>query len=141
MSDHAGSQILLVDDDTRVLELLRDALEIHGYDCVLAHDGRTALNLASNEHYDLVVLDVKIPGISGIEALRALKEKDPLQPVIMVTAVADIPTAVKAVQLNALDYLTKPFSVKELLIAVDRAIEKGAIARGEQSSQPESGAS
>jgi DNA-binding NtrC family response regulator len=133
MSDHAGMQILLVDDDTRVLELLRDALEIHGYDCVLAHDGQTALNLASNESYDLVVLDVKMPGISGIEALRVLKERDPLQPVIMVTAVADIPTAIKAMQLNALDYLTKPFSVKDLLTAVDRAIEKGAIARGEHS--------
>lgn len=138
MPELAAAQILLVDDDIRVLELLRDALEMHGHGCTLAQDGHTALNLASNESYDLVVLDIKMPGISGIDVLRVLKERDPLQPVIMVTAVAEIPTSIKAMQLHALDYLTKPFAVKDLLAAVGRAIDKGVVAREEQASQAES---
>ncbi len=106
--------ILVVDDELSMREFLKILLEKEGYRILTAADGAEALSLAGQNPIDLVVSDIRMPGISGLELLAALKEKNADLPVIMITAFASPDDAVTAMKNGAFDYITKPFNVDEI---------------------------
>ncbi|MHB1132615.1 MAG: response regulator transcription factor [Chloroflexota bacterium] len=113
----SGSRVLLVDDDEAVLNSLRRALALGGYEVRVAADGATALSLAEDEMPDLVVLDVMLPDVSGFEVCRLLRLASAV-PILLLTARDTVPDRVKGLDLGADDYLVKPFSLDELLARV-----------------------
>lgn len=108
--------ILVVDDEELIQELLRYNLEKEGYKVVIAKEGRQALDLVAREHLDLIVLDLMLPGIDGLEVCRQLRLNPKFQelPVIMLTAKGEEIDKVLGLELGADDYMTKPFSPREL---------------------------
>jgi DNA-binding NtrC family response regulator len=123
MEDARGT-ILIVDDEQSIREILHRKLQSHGYDCVIAVDGKEALWKAFMQDFDLVLMDIKMPGMSGLEVLPKLVTDHPDISVVMLTAVSDIQTAVEAMKLGAYDYLTKPFNMDDLIMKVARALER-----------------
>src|SRR5216117_428470 len=120
--------ILVVDDDPGVRESFRLILEDH-YDVLDVPDGPQALETVGASQVDLVLLDIRLPEMDGIEVLERIKTIDDGVEVILVTAVKTVRTAVAAMKLGAFDYLTKPFEEDELLQLVRRALEKRALER------------
>jgi len=120
--------ILVVDDDPGVRESFRLILEDH-YDVLDVPDGPRALDVISASQIDLVLLDIRLPGMDGIEVLERIKALDEGIEVILVTAVKTVRTAVAAMKLGAFDYLTKPFEEEELLSLSRRALERRALER------------
>src|SRR2546425_11878154 len=120
--------VLVVDDDPGVRESFRLILEDH-YDVVDVPDGPTALDVVRTSTVDLVLLDIRLPGMDGIEVLERIKVLDEGIEVILVTAVKTVRTAVDAMKLGAFDYLTKPFEEDELLSLSRRALEKRSLER------------
>jgi len=118
-------KILVVDDDAGVRESLRMVLK-QQYEPVLAVSGEEALAAVTEARPDLVLLDVLMPGIDGLEVLERLKAEDGQIPVVMLTATKTVKTAVTAMKLGAFDYVTKPFDVEELLIIIERATRDAA---------------
>ena len=116
------SKILIVDDDKSIRKGLSLALD-DKYRTITAGDGLEALRLFENERPDIVLLDVGLPEIDGAEVLKRLKRNHPDASVIMVTAVEDIKTIVKAIKLGAYDYLVKPIASQELLLTIEHALE------------------
>jgi DNA-binding NtrC family response regulator len=120
--------VLVVDDDPGVRESFRLILEDH-YDVTDVPDGPTALDVVRTSAVDLVLLDIRLPGMDGIEVLERIKALDEGIEVILVTAVKTVRTAVAAMKLGAFDYLTKPFEEDELLSLSRRALERRALER------------
>ncbi len=110
-------------------QLLEIALGKEGYRLTLAESGRKATEIFDKSSFDLVISDIKMPDMSGVEVLRHIKETDPSVPVIMVTAYASAETAVEALRLGAYDYLTKPFKLEELKANIRNALEKVRLKR------------
>ena len=98
-----------------------------GYRTCSSDCGEKALEIFDREALDLVILDVKMPGIGGIETLRRLKEMDPGVTILIITGYPSIETAVTAIKLGAYDYITKPFNPPELRVAVNRALERRSL--------------
>ena len=120
--------ILIVDDDPGVREAFRLALE-EQYDLLEAADGRRALEVLRAQPVDLLLLDIRLPEMDGIEVLERVKAVDESIEVILVTAVKTVRTAVAAMKLGAFDYVTKPFDEDELLALVRRALERRSLER------------
>jgi len=120
-------KILIVDDERIVRESLFHWFEDEGYDVETAEDGLSALKIFDKEKYDLVLLDMKMPGMSGIELLIKIKEIDPLCIVILITAYASVPTAIQALKEGAYDYVTKPVDPDELNHLVKNALEQKSL--------------
>jgi len=120
----AKSLILIVDDELDILRLLQRTLEPAGYKVITASDGNQALALVSEKLPEVVLLDIKMPGKSGIEILKELREHHPDIAIIMATGISDVNTAVEAMRLGAYDYLVKPFNVDLIFLSVERALEK-----------------
>jgi two-component system response regulator PilR (NtrC family) len=120
----ARSRILVVDDERSMRELLHIVLRREGYTVFLAENGHAALATLEREPIDLLISDIKMPDMSGVDVLRAAKKNDPDLVGIMVTAFASTETAVEALRLGAYDYLTKPFDVEELKAKVRNALER-----------------
>jgi len=111
-------RILVIEDEPRILEFLARGLEAEGF-CVLgARDGQEGLRLAEKTACDLVILDLLLPRLDGLSVLRALETARPDLPVVIVSARADLKTKLNGFDLGARDYLTKPFSLDELLARV-----------------------
>ena len=117
-------RVLVVDDEEAVRNLLQRILNKAGYDVVTAANGQEALYKVSLGEAKVVLLDFKMPGMSGMEVLRKLTADSPDYCIIMVTAVTDIDTAVEALKLGAYDYITKPFDQDDVKRKVQEAIEK-----------------
>lgn len=118
-------KILVVDDEQYLCQLLKDELLSTGlFDVDIANDGAQAMNKIQGRIYDLVLLDIKMPRISGIEVLKFIKERSPDTEVIMITAYGDIKLAVETVKLGAFDFITKPYNFDELLVSIQNALEK-----------------
>jgi two-component system response regulator PilR (NtrC family) len=117
-------RILIVDDEQSIRELLAIVLRRDGYDVILAENGRTALNVLEQEPVDLLISDIKMPDMSGVEVLRAAKQIDHDILGIMITAFASTESAVEALRMGAYDYVSKPFDVDELKIIVRNALER-----------------
>ena len=120
--------ILIVDDEAGVRESVRMVLK-DSFDPVTVESGEAALEWLDREHADLVLLDILMPGMDGLEVLERIREKDRLLPVVMLTATKTVKTAVSAMKLGAFDYITKPFDVEELRVVVERATENADLKR------------
>lgn len=117
-------KVMVVDDEETVRSLLQRTLEEAGYDVTTATNGEEALDKMSQLSIGVVFLDVKMPGMSGMEVLAKLTADWPDTCVIMATAVVDAQTVVEAMKIGAYDYITKPFSRDDVILKLRRALEK-----------------
>lgn len=115
-------RILLVDDEPSILSVLCTVLKAEAYDVVAINDGQKALDLIKSENFDLVISDIRMAPVNGMDILKTLHQQCPDVSVIMLTAFGSVETAIEALKLGAFDYVTKPFKVDELLITVQRAL-------------------
>lgn len=109
--------ILIIEDEVKIARFLELELQHEGYQVSISHDGREGLNLALTNEYDLLILDVMLPSLNGMEVLRRIRQASEL-PVIMLTAKDDVMDKVMGLDLGAQDYLTKPFAIEELLARI-----------------------
>ena len=124
-----SAKILVAEDDLHILEGLVDTLESEGYEVTPASDGEQALRLWSSESFDLVILDIMMPGKSGYDVCRSIRSKDQDIPVIMLTAKGEEIDKVVGLELGADDYVTKPFGVRELLARIAAVLRRAARTR------------
>jgi DNA-binding response OmpR family regulator len=124
MTESRNSKILVVDDERDVCEMLLRWLNAEGYECTTAFSGEEALGALKANTFDLVLSDIMMPGMSGIDLLQIMKPLFPDVAVLMVTAVDDASTGVLAVELGAYGYLIKPFNRNEILISVASALQR-----------------
>jgi DNA-binding NtrC family response regulator len=117
-------RILIVDDEPDMTETCRSVLTAAGYQCLTTNDALEALRLLGAERPDLLLTDLRMPEIDGMEMLRRAHEIDPQMPVMLLTAHATLESAVAAVKAGAFDYLAKPFSIDQLTVAVERALTR-----------------
>jgi DNA-binding NtrC family response regulator len=120
--------VLVVDDDAKVAQLMVSTIEREGAMVKTAASGEEALEIVTNSEYDLMLADVKMPGMDGIELMHRLKERNRDMETIIITAYGDIELAVKAIKEGAYDFITKPFHLSQIVAAAERAIEKKAMA-------------
>jgi DNA-binding response OmpR family regulator len=120
------TEIMVVDDNRDLRESVAEVLGGAGFAITLAADGEAALELIGRQKFDLVLLDLVMPGLGGLEVLRRLREKSPRLPVIMLSAFATVENAVEAMRQGAQDYVTKPFRVDTLLASVRRTLEEAS---------------
>jgi len=120
-----GAQILVVDDEPQIRQTLRTILESAGYAVVTAESGEDAIRAFAQCRPDLILMDLLIPGMGGIEAVRQLRECSSV-PIIVLSAVSDEDRKVQALELGADDYVTKPFNVKELTARIRAALRRAA---------------
>jgi DNA-binding response OmpR family regulator len=111
-------RILVTEDEPRILSFVTRALEAEGFLTDGAGDGVQALELARYQHYDLVVLDLLLPGLDGLSVLRELRHFDPELPVVILSARSDLPTKLRGFDLGANDYVQKPFALDELIARI-----------------------
>ena len=116
------ANVLLVDDEPRILSLLHSLLKSEGLSVVSERDGAAAIKRIETEPLDLIVSDIRMSPIDGMEVFRVARREQPDTPVILLTAYGAVDTAIEAMKGGAFDYLTKPFKVDELLITVRRAL-------------------
>jgi DNA-binding NtrC family response regulator len=116
------SLVLVVEDETILGDSISVYLGRHGLATALARSGEEAIKLAEESSPDVAVMDVRLPGINGLEVLRRMRELSPGTEVVMMTAHASVTSAVEAMKLGAFDYLTKPLDLDELRVVVDKAL-------------------
>jgi two-component system response regulator HydG len=124
-------RILVVDDQSSVRELLKAVLEEDGHEVETAPDGETAIAMLRSSFHDLVVMDIRMPGIDGVQALEQMKSASRETAVIMMTAYASVETAVQTMKLGAIDYVTKPIDIEEVRRVISRFIASAATPAGE----------
>ncbi len=123
-------KILIVDDEQVICDLLHDELSERGYLCTAVLSGNDALAKLAAEDFDVVLLDIRLPGMSGMEVLREIWLNHGNTATIMITAINDVDTAVEAIQLGASDYIVKPFDLDRVNTSVRAALEaKTAISK------------
>ncbi len=119
-------RLLIVDDEPGVRESLRMILK-ERYEPLLAPSGEAALEILTGERVDVILLDILMPGLDGLETLERIALMKPAPPVIMLTATKTVKTAVNAMKLGAFDYITKPFDIDELQLQIERAVQSAAL--------------
>jgi diguanylate cyclase (GGDEF)-like protein len=118
---------LVVDDEEIVRSFLIDVLTDEGYLVTAVSSGEEAVKLMTQEDYDLIITDIKMPGTDGMEVLRVAKARDPNQNVIVMTGYASTETAVESMKLGAADYITKPFNLDQIRIVVAKTLERSRL--------------
>jgi DNA-binding response OmpR family regulator len=118
------ARVLIIEDEPAMRAGLRDNLEVEGYDVEVAGDGRTGLEKMTEQEHDLVILDVMLPRLSGFDVLKQARAKGVKSPVIMLTAKGEEIDKVLGLELGADDYITKPFSLRELLARVKAVLRR-----------------
>ena len=121
--------VLVAEDNEGFRKVLREALVRDGCEVEEARDGREALEMLGKRHFDLLVSDVKMPGVDGMELLRGVRQADPETMVLLMTAYGTVEMAVEAMKAGALDFLSKPFSVDEFMLTVKRGVERQRLLR------------
>jgi two-component system response regulator PilR (NtrC family) len=122
-------RILIVDDEEVLRDVLDAVLRREGFDIVPASSGEEALNIVETEEVDLVILDIMLPGISGIDTLRSLRISNPSLPIIIITAFSSIDGAIEAMKHGAFHYIPKPFKNEEVVHTVNKALEQRRLTR------------
>lgn len=120
------TRVLVVDDEKQFAEALAERLSLRDYDVSTAFSGDEAQEKLKNYNFDVVILDVIMPGAGGIDTLRAIKSLKPLTEVIMLTGNATVETAIEGMKLGAYDYLMKPCETEDLVTKIDKAQHKKA---------------
>jgi FixJ family two-component response regulator len=128
----AGSKVFIIDDDAAMRASIADLLQSAGLESETFETPQEFLRHAPAEGPSCIVLDLRLPGMNGLDVQRALAEANVTTPIIFVTAFADVPTTVKAMKSGAVEFLTKPFDDQELLDAICRALDRDHDARDEQ---------
>ena len=119
-----SSNILVVDDEEVLQDVLGTLLKREGFRPVAARTGEEALLIAEREPIDLVLLDLMLPGMSGMEVLKQLRGRDPEQVVIVITAYSSIESAIEAMRVGAFHYIPKPFKNEEVLLTIRKGLEQ-----------------
>ncbi|MFC5467351.1 response regulator [Cohnella suwonensis] len=122
-------KLLIVDDQVGIRILLLEVFATEGYDTFQAANGRAALDIVRNHRPDLVLLDMKIPGMDGLEILKQIKEYDRDIKVIMMTAYGELDMIKEATDLGALMHFTKPFDIDEMRLVVNMQLSEGSASR------------
>lgn len=117
-------RVLVVDDEEQFVETLAERLTLRDYDVTTSLSGEDGIEKVKGYNFDVVILDVLMPGVDGIEALREIKKIKPLTEVIMLTGHATVETGIEGMKLGAYDYLIKPCETEELVIKINRAHER-----------------
>ncbi|MBN2398911.1 MAG: response regulator transcription factor [Candidatus Aminicenantes bacterium] len=118
------SKILIIEDDSTLQKGLAETMQFHGFQTIIAHDGRLGLELYNQQHPDLIVLDIMLPGFDGYEICKQIRGHDEKTPIIMLTAKDRENDKLLGFELGADDYMTKPFSIKELLARVQALLKR-----------------
>ena len=118
------TKVLIIDDDDLIRERLQKLLALEGYTALSANDGETGLAIFDRESPEVILLDIKMPGMDGMKVLERIKERSAAAEVIMITGHGETESAVDALRKNAFDYITKPLNFDELVISIQRALEK-----------------
>lgn len=129
IKDKNDIRILVVDDDVEVADTVKEFLSKSGYSATAVYGGREALTRFREGDFQLVITDLKMPEIDGIDLLQTVKEIDSKVSVVVITGYGTIESAVKAIKLGAYDFIQKPLRLRELRIIVERALEKYSLAR------------
>lgn len=129
MESATSVRILVVDDEESLRFFLTRGLKKAGYDVEALADGRSAIERLAHVSYDVVLTDIVMPDVSGLDVLGAVHEMDKDSVVILMTGHGTVENAIDALRLGAFDYLTKPFELKELLVTIDRGLERRAVER------------
>ncbi len=116
------SRILILEDEAGFQLLLTEILTRAGYQVVSARSGLEALKLVANQKVDLLMIDNRMPGMTGLEFLKLLRAADDWSPVIVMTAYADVPVVVESMRLGALDFLVKPFEIETVVPLVEHCL-------------------
>ena len=132
-----GKKVLIVEDEQNIVDILSFNLSREGYDPLEAYDGPSGLQLALEQNPDLILLDLMLPGMDGFELCRRLREGGNTTPVIMLTARGDEGDKVRGLELGADDYITKPFSMQELLARVKANIRRVGMTPASPAPAPE----
>lgn len=119
----ASENILIIEDEIKIARFIELELKYEGYTAEQCHDGREGLQRALSENYDLIILDIMLPSLNGIEVLRRLRQNSEV-PVIMLTAKDDVMDKVMGLDTGADDYMTKPFAIEELLARIRAALKR-----------------
>jgi two-component system, NtrC family, response regulator HydG len=122
-----SGKLLVIDDDPAHCRLVKAVFDRQGFEVVAAYDGAAGLKMAATYQPDVVLLDLRMPGLDGFEALEQFKTSIPSMPIVMLTGSQDIKDAVRATQSGAFDYLTKPVNTDEIVVVVRRALETRAL--------------
>ena len=127
MNQGKRHRILVIDDESFVRDLLTDFFEKLNFEVVTAADGTAGLTAFGDGPFSVVLVDLKMPGKSGIETLSDIRQQDTVTPVIIMTGYPTIDTSIEALRLGAYDYIIKPFKLQDLREVVDRAIKEQAL--------------
>jgi DNA-binding response OmpR family regulator len=119
-------RILIVDDEKEFVESLAERLSMRDYDVTTSFSGEEAVEKVKGYNFDVVILDVAMPGMDGVAALREIRKLKPLTEVLMLTGNATVETAVEGMKLGALDYVLKPCEIEELVSKINRGYERKA---------------
>ena len=122
MTEHRQKSILLADDDVNLRRVLEFQLTEAGFKVSTARDGAEAFEMFTNDEFDCVITDLRMPKLSGLELLEKIKAADAEIPVIVITAFGEVETAVTAMKAGAFDYINKPFNRDEILLTLERAV-------------------
>ena len=124
MTEQLKAKVLLVDDEEDFLKTLAERLETRGLKVSMATNGESALALIEGQEYDLIVLDLAMPGLDGLETLKRIKARQPDAEIIMLSGQGSIKTSIEAMKLGACDFLQKPVDIGTLLEKISEAKEK-----------------
>jgi two-component system response regulator PilR (NtrC family) len=136
-SSNLAARLLIVDDEASMCEFLEIILQKNGYQVSSRQSARKAINDLETGTFDLVISDINMPEMSGLELLSTVKEKSPSTEVIMITAYASTDTAIQAMKRGAYDYITKPFNNDEILLTIEKALKNSQLQRENQRLQQE----
>ncbi len=120
--------ILIIEDDLRIAQNIYRVLQSEDFDAEIARDGMTGKRMALEGHFDLVLLDVNLPGMNGFDVCRQIREFKPVLPVIMLTAYGEVEDKVEGLGRGATDYIVKPFDFRELIARVNAALRLSVVA-------------
>ncbi|WP_019420073.1 response regulator transcription factor [Paenibacillus sp. OSY-SE] len=113
-----NGHILIIEDDVKIARVIKLELEYEGYTADIEHSGTEGLRKYNEQQWDLVLLDVMLPGLNGLEVLRRIRAAEDMTPVILLTARDSVPDKVSGLDMGANDYITKPFQIEELLARI-----------------------
>ncbi|MFH1905508.1 MAG: sigma-54 dependent transcriptional regulator [bacterium] len=118
------NKILIIDDEKSMLEFLSIMLTKDGFSVATSDMGQEGINMFKNTHFDLVIIDIKMPEVSGIDVLKSIRSYDTSAVVLMITAYASVDTAIEAMKLGAFDYIAKPFKIERIRVVIGKALQQ-----------------